>query len=174
MHDDNHGKLKPVKKLIAGATIVLGGSTIATEAFAFCNEWGDQAVPPHKKDTYSLQHAFSGGPLDTLTQCLVKIANNEEVSGRDNKGMSFDYTSSARGSFSAAGYAAQPGDDLTLTNKPRNSVAIAIVEHESGVNELNKGTIVEYDLKTRRAQVFANWQTYQATSPNAGLFPSQP
>lgn len=173
MHDYKQDKLKQVNKLIAGATIVLG-SAFTTEAFAFCNEWGDQTVPPHQKDNYRLQHAFSGGPLDTLTQCLNKIANNEDISGRDNKGMSFDYTSSARGSFSAAGVAAQPGDDLTQTNKPRNSVAIAVIESESGVSELDHGNIVEYSLATRRAKVFANWQTYQATSPNAGLFPSMP
>lgn len=174
MHDNKHDKVKQVKKLIAGATIVLGGSSIATEAFAYCNEWGKQSVPPHQKEDYRIQHAFSGGPLETLTSCLAAVANNEDISGRDNKGLSYDYSSRARGNFSASGYAAQPGDQLTLTNKPRNSVAIAVIEGENGVTELDQGNIVEYDLKTRRAKVFADWQTYQSQSPNAGLFPSQP
>lgn len=174
MRGNNHDKLKQVKKLIAGATIVVGGASLATEASAFCHEWGKQAVPPHQKDTYRLQHAFSGGPLDTLTQCLTTIAHNEDVAGRDNTGMSFDYSSAARGAFSAVGVAAQSGDDLTLTHKPRNAVAIAIVKSESGVSELNKDNVVEYDLKTRDVQVFANWQTYQTQSPNANLFPNMP
>ena len=163
------------QKLATRTTIAVGvGIGTMTSAFAACEEWGQQTVPPHRTDTYHFEHRFSGGPLDTLQSCLAAVAGNEDVTQRDNLGLSFEYTSSSRGNFDAVGYAEQPGADLIDPNKPRTSVAIARITSENGVNGLESGNIVEYDTRTRDFEVYANWQTFQAQSPNAGIFSRQP
>lgn len=160
---------------LAGAATVVASLTATTNAFAACEEWGQQSVPPHTKDNYRIEHSFSGSPLGTLQSCLAAVAANEDIVERDNLGLSFQYTSRAQGNFNAQGYAEQPGADLNGSNKPRNSVAIARITSESGnADGLDEGNIAEYSLSTRKLQVYTNWQDFQNNSPNAGLFPRQP
>lgn len=154
-------------KRAAIATLLTG---LASPALGACIVAGDQATPPHKDDSFSFEYRFSGGPLDTLRQCLHESFNNEEIQGRDVTHNSMQYSSSARGNFNMTGYAAQPGDDLSLAHRPFNSVAIGVISGASGVNGLTNGNIVELAPGSPRVTVYQDWANFKQTSPHAALF----